>query len=37
MAINKKFISFATQAQFDAKVAELDDRSIVFIEDTKRI
>lgn len=39
MAINKKLISFATQAQFDAYLANnnIDPRSIVFIEDKKRI
>lgn len=39
MAINKKLISFGTQSQFDTKLAngEIDNRSIVFIEDTKRI
>ena len=39
MAINKKLISFATQAQFDAQLSagNIDNRSIVFIEDKKRI
>jgi hypothetical protein len=39
MAINKKLISFATEAQFDAYLANnnIDPRSIVFIENTKRI
>ena len=39
MAINKKLISFATEAQFDAYLANnnIDPRSIVFIEDKKRI
>ena len=39
MAINKKLISFATQAQFDVKLnaGDIDNRSIVFIEDKKRI
>ena len=39
MAINKKLISFATQAQFDLKLnaGDIDNRSIVFIEDKKRI
>ena len=39
MAINKKLISFATQAQFDTQVSagNIDNRSIIFIEDKKRI
>ena len=39
MAINKKLISFATQAQFAAQLSagNIDNRSIVFIEDKKRI
>lgn len=39
MAINKKLISFATQAQFNAFLAngDIDTRSVVFIEDTQRI
>jgi hypothetical protein len=39
MAINKKLISFATQAQFTIKLnaGDIDNRSIVFIEDEKRI
>jgi len=39
MAINKKLISFATQVQFDNQLSagNIDNRSIVFIEDKKRI
>ena len=39
MAINKKLISFATQVQFAAQLSagNIDNRSIVFIEDKKRI
>ena len=39
MAINKKLISFATEAQFNAYLANnnIDTRSIVFIEDTKSV
>ena len=39
MAINKKLIHFATKANFNVRLAnsEIDNKSIIFIDDTKEI
>jgi hypothetical protein len=39
MAYKTKFLNYATQARFDTDLANglIDSKSIVFIQDTKRI